>query len=185
MCHTNIFDHSKYVKEYIKAGIPVFGFTDKKEKEFRTKDVQFGGFYIIAFELEHDVRCFGFFIHHKETGKFIFITDTGNIPYQFTDLSQIICEANFCENIVYDLMLNDKLNAAGQNRVESSHLSIQKTLEFLSETDLSKVQNIVLVHLSSQSSNAEQFKRKTELQTGKSVFIADKGVTIDFNLNPF
>ena len=175
-------DHYKYVNEYVKAGIPVYGtlhFWNHSEIKV------FGEFAIMSFELVHDVTIYGFVINHVETGNILFITDTGEIPYKFANLNQIIVEANFCEDIVYNLMLNDKLNARGQNRVEASHLSIQKTLQFLSENDLSKAHNIVLTHLSSGSSNAKDFQKRTELATGKTVTIADKGISINFDLHPF
>jgi phosphoribosyl 1,2-cyclic phosphodiesterase len=175
-------DHYKYVNEYVKAGIPVYGTNhpwDNSELKV------FGEFVVFTYPLIHDVPINGYIINHVETGNILFITDTGEIPYKFANLSQIIVEANYDEDIVYELMLNDKLNARGQNRVEASHLSIQKTLQFLSENDLSKVQNIVLTHLSSGSSNAKDFQKRTELATGKTVTIADKGIEIDFNLHPF
>jgi len=171
-------DHSKYWKEFQKRGIGVLSTSI-------TKTQKWGNFTITPFELVHDVRCCGFHIFHPETGNVLFITDTGEIPYRFANINQIIVEANFDSDIVYELMMQDKLNARGQNRVESSHLSIQKTLEFFAENDISKVMNIVLIHLSSGSSNAKDFQKRTELATGKKVTIADKNVTIDFNLNPF
>ena len=170
------------MNEYVKAGIPVL-FPNFPEHAIPNKHV--GDFTITPFNLIHDVPIYGFHIYHPETGNVLFITDTGEIPYKFANLSQIIVEANYDSDIVYDLMMEGKLNVYGQNRVESSHLSIQKTLEFLSENDLSKVQNIVLIHLSSGSSNAKDFQKRTELATGKKVTIADKGIEIEFNLNPF
>lgn len=174
-------DHGKYMSDYINAGIPVLYPGMKLAKP----NIKYGNFMVTPFDLVHDVPIYGFHIYHPETGNILFITDTGEIPYRFANLNQIIIEANYDEDIVYELMLNDKLNARGQNRVEASHLSIQKTLQFLSENDLSKVQNIVLTHLSSGSSNAKDFQKRTELATGKKVTIADKNVTIDFDLNPF
>jgi len=175
-------DHSKYMNEYVKAGIPVM-FPNFPKHAIPNKNV--GNFIVTPFDLIHDVPIYGFHIHHPETGNTLFITDTGEIPYRFANLNQIIVEANYDEDIVNELMLNDKLNARGQNRVEASHLSIQKTLQFLSENDLSKVQNIVLTHLSSGSSNAKDFQQRTEKATGKTVTIADKGIEVDFNLHPF
>jgi len=175
-------DHSKYMNEYVKAGISVL-FPNIPKHAILNKKV--GRFVVTPFDLIHDVPIYGFHIFHPETGNILFITDTGEIPYKFANLNQIIIEANYDEGIVYELMMQDKLNARGQNRVEASHLSIQKTLQFLSENDLSKVYNIVLTHLSSGSSNAKDFQQRTEKATGKTVTIADKGVSIDFNLNPF
>ena len=57
--------------------------------------------------------------------------------------------------------------------------------EVLQANDLSKVNNIVLIHLSPGNSNAIAFKQGIKCLTGKNVHIADKGVVIDFNKSPF
>ena len=70
-------DHSKYIKYFLNAGIPVLAdesvFTHyriapsiiaKHQYEYK-----FGGFSIKPFSVEHDVPNFGFLIRHKEMGK--------------------------------------------------------------------------------------------------------------------
>jgi hypothetical protein len=50
---------------------------------------------------------------------------------------------------------------------------------------LTKVNNIILLHLSKDNGDPTRFKREVELATGKNVVIADKGVEIDINKIPF
>lgn len=183
-------DHAKYIYEFLNSGIKTLA--PRKYINHLLQAVcltglhyDLGNFNVIPFELIHDVECYGFLIKHPETGSVCFITDTKSIEWDLTNLSNIIIEANYDEDIVYDLVMNDKLNPYHQNRVEDNHLSIQKTLQFLNETDLSKVNNIVLTHLSNGSSNAKEFKEKTERATGKTVHVADKGLSVNFNKTPF
>ena len=56
---------------------------------------------------------------------------------------------------------------------------------FLNENDLSQVNTINLIHLSSSNSNAKEFQQKVSEATNKLVTVLDKGLTIDFNKNPF
>src|SRR5690554_7158294 len=98
-------DHSKYIKDFIYSGIPVLA----DESVFSHYSVpisviaihqheyKFGGFSIKPFLVEHDVTTFGFLLHHKEIGKTVFITDTGEVEYTFKNLTNIIIEANFSE----------------------------------------------------------------------------------------
>jgi hypothetical protein len=59
--------------------------------------------------------------------------------------------------------------------------------DFLLANDLSKVANIVLLHMSSGNSNAEEFKKEiTEVVGGgKEVYVAEEGLVIDLNAMPF
>lgn len=190
-------DHAKYIRDIVKAGIISLAPTDvfeaaglagqsscirALEPERRYKA---GNFLITPFELEHDVRCFGYLIHHPETGTILFATDTAEIPYEFEGINNMLIEANYCEDIVYQRIYAYQLNAAHQDRVEHSHMSIQSCMRFLNETDLSGVNNIVLIHLSDGNSNADSFLGQVQQATAKTVYIADKGLEIDFNKTPF
>jgi len=50
---------------------------------------------------------------------------------------------------------------------------------------LSSTNNILLTHLSDRNSHAVQFKELIENQTGKTVNIAETGLTINFKKRPF
>jgi hypothetical protein len=66
-----------------------------------------------------------------------------------------------------------------------SHCSFDTCRETLLANDLSKVNNIVLIHLSDGNANASEFKQGIIDATGKTVHIAEKGMTINFNKSPF
>ena len=141
-------------------------------------EYKFGGFSIKPFSVEHDVPTFGFLLHHEEMGKTIFITDTGVVDYSFSNLHNIIIEANFSEQIIEDNVMKGVIHPVHEMRVKRSHLSIEKCIEWLGLMDLTKVNNIVLAHLSSQNSNSALFKEMVENKFAKNVHIARKELHI-------
>ena len=174
-------DHSKYIKDFIYSGIPVLA----DESVFSHYSVpvsviaihqheyKFGGFSIKPFSVEHDVPTYGFLLNHQEMGKTVFITDTGDINYSFNNLNNIIVEANFSNKIIERNVMNGVIHPVHEMRVKMSHLSIEKCTEWLSLIDLSIVNNIVLVHLSSQNSDSELFKQTIINKFSKNVYVAE------------
>lgn len=186
-------DHSKYVRDFIYSGIPVLADESvfshyslpvsviaKHQYEYK-----FGGFSIKPFSVEHDVPTFGFLLHHKEIGKTVFITDTGVVDYTFSNLNNIIVEANFSDEIIEKNVMNGIIHPVHEKRVKMSHLSIEKCMQWLKCIDLSFVNNIVLAHLSSQNSDSGLFKTKIEQKFAKNVYVANKKLNIEFNKLPF
>ncbi|MNP81687.1 hypothetical protein D3C76_1801220 [compost metagenome] len=66
-----------------------------------------------------------------------------------------------------------------RDRLIKSHFSLENVKEFLKANDLSKVRNLMLIHLSSSNSNAKTFKSDIERFTGVPVYIANKGLEIE------
>jgi phosphoribosyl 1,2-cyclic phosphodiesterase len=188
-------DHAGKVNEYLKNGIEVYmSRQTRNEVSYKSREpiiiksnemIMIGDFKIMPFELKHDVPIFGFLIYHPECGKVLFVTDTYYIPNIFNGLNQIMIEANYDPEILSKNIESGKLSGLVRDRVIRSHMSIETTKEALRSNDLSKVMNIVLIHLSDGNSNANDFKYQVESCTGKKVTIAEKGITIDFNKTEF
>lgn len=188
-------DHCKGISDAIKAGIEVYcgkEFESPSTKHHNLKPIlnslirfKIGEFTVMPFDLKHDVPCLGFLIHHKECGNVVFITDTIYCPYKFENVNNWIIEANYCEDIVTKRRESGTFNAFVHDRVIRSHMSIQTCLELLESNDLSKTNNIVLIHLSDSNSDAEQFEEKVKKQTHTSVTVAVKNKIIEFNKEPF
>jgi len=194
-------DHSKSLKELIKNGIEVYAtfgtFNDLKidithhrvntfdrdnNENFINKKI--GNFTVKPFKINHDVADpLGFFINHPETGNVLFLTDSCYSNYTFKGMNNIIIEANYSEALI-DEKLEDK--AFLRDRIYTSHMSLETCLGFFEANDLSKVNNIVLIHLSDSNSNEKEFKKAVEEQTGKTVYVASNGMVIEnFNKIPF
>ena len=127
----------------------------------------------------------GFLIHHPECGNVLFLTDTFYCPFKFRNLNQLIIECNFSEDILEENLISGKVHPSVVRRVQESHMSLEILKDLLLANDLSQVNNIVLIHLSSQNSNAEMFQSEITALTGKSVSIAEKGLEINFDKQPF
>lgn len=162
-------DHAKHIKDVIAARISVLvpaevfsaAGIDPQTSFSRALDprkvYEAGNFRVPLFELQHDVRCFGYMIHYPEMGTILFVTDTGCISYEFAGINNMLIEANYCEEIVYQFIYDNRLNAMHKDSVEHSLMSIQSCLRFLSETDLLGVNNIVLIYLSNYNRNDQSF----------------------------
>ena len=182
-------DHSKAIKDIARNGIDVYssegtlvrsetmnhrGKVIKSEEQFKV-----GGFTILPFQTEHDAaEPLGFLISHKDTGKILFATDTYYIQYKFNGLKHLLIECNYSKEIL-ERNIEGGLNSSLVKRLLKSHFSLENVKEFLRATDLSKCEDITLIHLSYGNSNSKEFKGEIERLTGKPVYIADKGLELD------
>lgn len=187
-------DHSQSVSKLMSYGIDVHATTGTHKAlstygSHRAKSFQYrefftlGNFKIMAFDVLHDAAepC-GFVINHKETGNVLFLTDLIFSAYTFPNIHNIIIEANYDEDLAKRKLSDMEFL---RNRIIKNHMSIDTCIKTLKANDLSKVNNIVLIHLSDSNSNANDFKNRVELATGKNVSIADEGLSINFNKTPF
>lgn len=190
-------DHCKSINEIMQLGIDTYsgGKTFEainpkiihRAKIIKSKQIfKIGSFKIMAFDVKHDAaEPLGFLIEHQECGKVLFLTDTNYCEYTFKGLNNIIIEANFSKEIIDRKFGSDSGKEFLRNRILKSHFSLENCKDMLAANDLSKVNNIVLIHLSDSNSNAKQFQSEVAELTGKNVTVANKGLIIDFNITPF
>ena len=178
-------DHCGYIREYLQNGIRCYMSggtasainTDSPYiKKITSKCVFTVGTYkVLPFNTKHDCKePVGYLINHTECGNVLFATDTYYLPHTFKGLNHILIECNYSDV----LLANDKMSASRKKRLLTSHLSIDNCIGALRANDLSRVQNIVLIHLSNTHSNAAEFKERVEAETGIITTIAEKGVVI-------
>lgn len=192
-------DHAKSIQDLLQMGVDVYtsrGTTralglqvnHHRLHTIRAGEVfSVGSFKILPFKIEHDCsEPLGFIINHAETGNVLFITDSFYVKDTFKNIHNILIEANFCQSII------DKKVASGtspeflRNRIFKSHMSLATCKQTLLANDLTKVRNIVLIHLSDSNSDATRFKKEIEDITGKVVHVAENGYTIEnFNKTAF
>ena len=191
-------DHSKSIKELMLMGVDIYtsrgtiralglDVTHHRLRTVKAGDiVKIGNFKILPFKIQHDcVEPLGFIINHPETGNILFITDSYYVENTFKNLNNILIEANFSQEIIEEKVRQGASPDFLRNRVFKSHMSLETCKKTLQANDLSKVNNIVLIHLSDSHSNATQFKEEIEQLTGKRVHVADGGIIIPFNKQPF
>lgn len=172
-------DHSKYVSQFEKHGIPVY------RDHIHNLPYKMNDFTIRPLSVKHDVPCFCFAISHPETGTILFATDTYLIPYKLKGISHLIIEANYDENILKENIELGNIHSVYANRVIQSHMSIDTTLKYLKtnldEGNLFQLRNIILVHLSSKNSNSNDFIRRIQETIAITPIVAKKGIEINFN----
>lgn len=176
-------DHSKGLKDVLRAGIDVFMSKGTAEAEGikhhriniveNKKQFKIGTFTILPFDVEHDVNePFGFLIANEQDDKLLFATDTYYIKYKFTGLTHLMIECNYSQTILDDNIKTGVVPQVMKRRLMQSHFSLENVIEFLKANDLSKVDEIHLLHLSDTNSNELEFKNKIQEVTGKRVVIA-------------
>lgn len=176
-------DHCKAVMDIMQMGIDVLtssgtakAFPDKHHRlwivEARTQ-FQIGTWTILPFETQHDAaEPLGFLLANEAGDKLLFATDTYYIKYRFQGLTHIMVECNYAADILQSNVEAGIVPLSHKNRLLQSHFSLDHVKDFLQANDLSKVQEIHLLHLSGDNSDAERFKREIMELTGKVVIIA-------------
>lgn len=189
-------DHAGYVAEMAASGVMVLALRDVftshglSGKSF-TKEIEgghgykLGNFKILAEPVKHDVPCLGYIIQHPDMGKLLFITDTVTFDYVVPGLNTVMIEANYADDIVAENIANGDMPEAMLPRLINSHMEIEQTKAILRDNDLSEVVNIILIHLSDGNADEERFAREVREQTGKVVYAANAGMTIDISLKPY
>ena len=176
-------DHAKAVSDLLKAGVDVFASAEtiralgvgghRVNTAIHGKQFQLGAFIILPFELQHDVPNTGYLLYSTATKeKVAFITDSYYCKYTFTGLTHIMLEVNHSYEILDRNVANGSLPAVQKKRLIQSHMSLENAKKFLLANDLSKVQEIWLIHCSSANSDAERFKIEVQQITGKPVYVA-------------
>lgn len=150
------------------------------------KEFYVGRFRILAFDIKHDCeQPVGYLINHPETGTILFLTDSYYCEYKFAGLNNVIIEANYSQTILDERVRSGSSIRSLRDRVIESHMSLDTCRETLLANDLSRVNNIVLIHLSDKNSHAVQFQRDIAGATGRIVHVAEPGLIIDFSKTPF
>lgn len=176
-------DHSKSVSKLMEKSIDVYStkgtFEAMNIKHHRAKTIEtkkvyrIGNFRVKAYDVTHDAKepvCFE--IYHKKTGKIVFITDTFYCRYLFQNVNHFLIEANYDERILLNKIYDNDMFFL-KKRVMNNHFSIDETVNYLNKSDISKVNTILLLHLSDSNSDAEMFKTIVQEATGKLTYIAE------------
>lgn len=178
-------DHSKSAKDIVKAGVDVYlsaetaealGLTGHRAKVVTPlESFSVGLWRVLPFPTVHDAAgSLGFLLAHRDGHKVLFLTDSAYCKYRFTGLTHIMIEANYSIEILRQNVAAGTLDLATKNRIVRTHFGLENVKEFLKANDLSRVEEIHLIHLSNDNSDAERFKREIQGLTGKPTYIGRK-----------
>ncbi len=179
-------DHSKYAKDYLKRGsFSIYctqGTADnlKDVANYRVKAHEYlqqftvKDWKILAFKVEHDVaEPAGFLIQTPSGKKVLFATDTYYIRYKFKGITHFLIECNYSIDILMNNVEQGFIDKGQYKRILKSHFELNNLISFFGANDLSKAEEIHLVHLSDRNSNKEQFIKEIEMTTGIPTYIAE------------
>jgi phosphoribosyl 1,2-cyclic phosphodiesterase len=178
-------DHSRAAADLARAGVDIYasagtiaarGLTGHRVKPIEAKK-QFtvGTWTIMPFDVEHDAeQPLGFLLANQAGEKLVFITDSYYCRYTFSGLTHIAVECNYSLRILDENIAAGRVHPAMRKRLLRSHFSLENVLEFLRANDMSKVQEIYLLHLSDNNSDEAMFKRRVQEVTGKPVYVAGR-----------
>ncbi len=176
-------DHCKYISSYSEKAIDCY-MAEETAKEVdvhphrlniiqENKSFRIGRYSIIAFELKHDVKNFGYLIYDTTTKeKLLFCTDTAYIPYNFKGINYFLIETNYSEKIIKENLEKGVLTKYLSERIVRSHMSLENAIDFVNSQEKIMMQAAILIHLSNSNSDVDYFKKEFEKKTGLMTFIA-------------
>lgn len=192
-------DHAEHAESILKAQIPVYASAGTlcaigvENMSYMQHSMQaykwhrVGEFYVLPFNIHHDAaEPFGFYIHHKDMGNLLFITDfsrTGgeSLPANM-EIDHLLIECNYSEPILAENTLAGKISIQRRNRVIQNHCSLELCKEIIAEEiQEGWTQNVVLLHLSSDNSDPAAFLDEVGQITSATTYIAHKGLKITIN----
>ena len=182
-CHS---DHCKYAREYLKAGVDVSSNDDVAQKVIGVntmyEDVtfHFGGFDVAPFSVEHDVKNFGFLVHHKEIGSLFFATDCYNLKFALRGCRTYLAECNYSDELLDKAIREGKTPRSQGDRVMLSHMSLEHCVSWLHDCEAEKsARQIILIHGSSRHLDPMEAVEKVQKEFGVPVYYAKKNLTLN------
>lgn len=181
ICSHGHKDHSAYIKQYQQHGLSVYSNADVASNvdgvvELESmKKYHFGRFTVIPLRVPHgDCPNFAYHITLPDRQTLLFATDLERFGYNAKGINHICIEANFSDDIRIDAMLNGaELRAQSRN-----HMEIGETIATISRLKSPELVNVVLLHLSDNLSDAEDFKKRIFAECGVHTEVAEKNIVI-------
>lgn len=187
-------DHSKYIREYLSAGIPVYT-NDETQEDIdiitgerligvpEKKSFMVGKFSVVPFYVEHDdTPNFAYIIEHEEMGRLLFATDYEYISWTFRSwgINHFLIECN------YDMNFVDQSNS-NYDHVLRGHASLQTCMGVINANKTPHLQNVILCHLSGSSGSADYFVNEVQKVAGKGIKVcyAESGLNLELFKDPF
>lgn len=188
-------DHSKSIRALLKLGIPCYASletwgalgcddslarvlkptpADEDERHPADGPRQIGAWTVTPFDAVHDVGTLGFVIDGPSGDRLLFLTDSCFSPFTFGGLNVIACEVNFSEELLRKNVEAGLVDPERYRRTLSTHMSLEVFERLLAANDLGKVRSIHALHLSSDNSHAEDFRRRIQAASGVPTYICDK-----------
>lgn len=126
-------------------------YINKVKLEKNKKYVLDDNFYIVTFEIPHDVMNFGYLIHDNSTNtNTVYITDIGYISnLNFDNVTNFIIECNYDDDLYQEISKDDEDYVRYARTMGIfGHISVQDCSDFINRNVGINTLNVVLVHIS-------------------------------------
>lgn len=181
-------DHSKAADDLMRLGIPVYcspgtaralGIAQNPfcipafEYTQTLQTIPIGSLKIRPLAIPHDAeQPMGFLIESEQDGeRTAFFTDCAKVPYILPPCTHWMIECNH----LGEAAMGD-VNAIHAYRVLHNHLSLEDCIETLRHQDLSRTQDIRLLHISATNGDPAAMKEAVAAATGKRIIIAQEEI---------
>jgi len=132
--------------------------------------VNHGAWVFKSFEAAHDVFCLGFLIS-IDNYRILYLSDSAYSKYTFPGITHMMIGVNYDS----DLLKESNIDQDQKRRIMQSHASLKTICDFLKVNDLSKLQEVYLLHLSERNADPEKIKREIKEIVGVPVYIKEEG----------
>lgn len=184
-------DHAKYMGDFMKAGITCYANEDVWEgyggeiykrghinPPYDTTEI--GEFRVVPMYANHDVPCWGYLIHHEEMGTLLFVTDSADFGYTFESIDHVMIECNWSEECLSRAIEDNRTNRFVARRTRMTHMGLEVLIDYLQyEKCFTASKEIILLHLSSENADAQQFVHTVSERLKKDTYVAEYGFQID------
>jgi len=185
-------DHSKAAKDLAKRGVDLYSsegtFNALKMRGHRCNMAKVreilpdrtlyeafsvGTFGVMPFDVIHDVpEPLGFLAESGETReRLLYFSDTAYVRYTFDNLTHIIAECNHGEYELRRSVSEGVITPELARRITRNHISVERLERLLKANDLSRLQEVHLIHLSDNNSDEERFKTVIQRVVGVPVYV--------------
>lgn len=181
-------DHAKAAAALARAGVDVYategtleaiGLSGHRAHAIKAGvTVMLGGWKVRPFEAVHDAVEPVNFLIQNGSEKLLYVTDTAYCPYRFgSGLTTVMVEANYSLELLRRAADLGAIPLSHKARVMRNHMSIGRAIGLLQANDLSRVREIILLHLSAGNSDEAAFVEMVRRATGKPVRVAEERTT--------
>lgn len=174
-------DHSRATKDLMRLGVDCYmtqGTRDAlKLNGHRVHSIEadrqftIGPWAILPFHTVHNAADpVGFLLQH-DSAKILYAIDSQYVPHRFRGLTHVMIECDYDMTILKNNLKAGTLDMEVARGAIQNHMSLDTVKGFFQANDMSKVEEIHLLHLSRKNSNAAMFKREIQQLTGRSVYV--------------
>lgn len=174
-------DHARAVRDVMTFGIPVWcskgtaaalGILSNPMVQAVMRPgevVEIGTMAVMPIAVEHDAaEPLGWLIYSRQTNqRLVFLTDTRTAEITLPAVHHIMIE---CNHMGIESM--GQSNAIHANRVINNHMGLGDCIRFLCHQDLSQVQDVRLIHISSSHGDPQAMRQAVAAAIGRQVIVA-------------